>query len=104
MIKQEISTEESIARILSTPLGSRVMNPEYGSRLFELIDKTADDEWVLLASDFTYEAIEKNEPRVAIQRVKISTGANASIDIVYLENDLQKSVSVALSEVSNATA
>ena len=37
--------EESIKDILLTPLGSRVMLPEYGSRLFELIDRRVDDEF-----------------------------------------------------------
>jgi len=103
MITQEISTEESIARILTTPLGSRVMNPEYGSRLFELVDKTADDEWMLLASDYTFESIEINEPRVAIKSVNIITTPTASIEIIYKEKDSTKKVSVDLG-VLNATA
>lgn len=37
--------EESIRDILITPLGSRVMLPEYGSKLFELVDRKVDDEF-----------------------------------------------------------
>ncbi|EAI3737908.1 baseplate assembly protein, partial [Campylobacter jejuni] len=33
-----VSIEESIKDILITPLGSRVMRPEYGSLLYTLID------------------------------------------------------------------
>ncbi|MGB2553928.1 GPW/gp25 family protein, partial [Campylobacter sp. MOP51] len=40
-----ISVEDSIKDILLTPLGSRVMLPEYGSRLYELIDRKIDDEF-----------------------------------------------------------
>ena len=96
MITQEISTEESIARILSTPLVQRVNRPDYGSRLFELIDKSVTDEWVLLACDYTYEAIENNEPRVIVKNVSISTGDTVFINIEYIEDDTLKNVSVDL--------
>jgi phage baseplate assembly protein W len=85
MTVREISTEESIGRILATPLGSRVMQPEYGSRLFELIDKAVTDEWVLLACDYTYEAIETNESRVSVKNVSIKTGESVAINIEYVE-------------------
>ena len=103
MIKQAISTEESIARILSTPLVQRVNRPSYGSKLFELIDKPVTDEWILLASDYTYEAIENNEARVVVKNVSISTGDSVLINIEYLENDTLKNVSVNLGDI-NATA
>ena len=60
MRKKEIATEEAIKRVLITPLGSRVMRPEFGSRLFELIDRTFNTEYKLDAISFTYEAIERN--------------------------------------------
>ena len=34
---------QSIADILSTPIGSRVMRRNYGSHLFDLIDQAAND-------------------------------------------------------------
>lgn len=94
MIQQVITTEESIKRILLTPLGSRVMMPEYGSRLFELIDKTVTDEWLLDASRYTYEAIENNEPRVLVKKVLINTGDTVSININYTEEGIEKKVEV----------
>ncbi len=103
MIAQEISTEESIARILSTPLVQRVNRPSYGSKLFELLDKPVTDEWILLASDYTYEAIENNEARVVVKNVSIFTGDAVLINIEYLENDTLKNVSVNLGDI-NATA
>ena len=103
MITQEISTEESIARILTTPLVHRVNLPDYGSKLFELVDKPVTDEWVLLASDYTYEAIENNESRVAVKNVSIATGDVVLINIEYLEKGTTKTVSVDLGGI-NATA
>jgi hypothetical protein len=103
MIKQ-LSTQESIARILTTPLVSRVNMPEYGSRLFELIDKPVNDEWILDATRYTFEAIEKNEPRVSIKKVQISTGDTVTINIEYTENGETVVMNLNFMEVENATA
>ncbi len=103
MIKQEISTEESIARILTTPLVTRVNMPNYGSRLFELVDKPVTDEWILLASDYTYDAVENNEPRVEIKNVSINVGDVVAIEIQYIENGVDRSLNFGFGEVINAT-
>jgi len=70
MIKK-IKTEEAIKRVLMTPLGSRVMRPEFGSELYKLIDRNFDDEFKLDAISYTYEAIEKNLPEVKIKKVDV---------------------------------
>jgi|GEM_PF-1727041 hypothetical protein len=58
--------ETSIKRILTTPLGSRVMEPLFGSNLHELIDKRPDQEWRLRFIRDTHAAISKWEPRVKV--------------------------------------
>ncbi len=63
------SLQESISRILSTRLGERVMRPEFGSNLYLLRDRKVNDEFRLLATKYTFEAIEKNEPRVAFKKL-----------------------------------
>ena len=70
MIKK-IKTEEAIKRVLMTPLGSRVMRPEFGSELYKLVDRNFDDEFKLDAISYTYEAIEKNLPEVKIKKVDV---------------------------------
>lgn len=101
---QQLDTLESIRRILVTPLGTRVMMPEYGSRLFELVDKTVDDEWVLDATRYTYEAIEKNEPRVVVKKVTIQTGDDAVFHIEYEEAGVPGAVNINYMEVVDAAA
>jgi len=64
-----IDIEKSISRILSTPLGSRVMEPLFGSELYLLIDRKVDDMWKLLFIKYIFEAITKWEKRVKIQSV-----------------------------------
>ena len=71
MAKYIADIKESIKDILLTPLGSRVMLPEYGSRLFELIDRKVDDEFRADLACYVIEAVEKWEPRVKIDEVKL---------------------------------
>jgi len=98
---QQITTAQSIARILTTPLITRVNLPDYGSRLFELIDKSVDDEWILDATRYTYEAIEISEPRADIKKVLISTGDIVNITIKYEEDGTEKTINLDFAEVEN---
>ena len=53
MTKEQL---ERFERIIKTPLGSRVMLPEFGSQLHELIDKTVNDGWIMLLRRYLFEA------------------------------------------------
>lgn len=81
------SIEESIKDILLTPLGSRVMLPDYGSRLFTLIDRRIDDDFRSDLAYFVIEAVEKWEKRVKIKRVKLNSLNNAKLSFsVHLKS------------------
>lgn len=67
-----VSIEESIKDILITPLGSRVMRPEYGSLLYTLIDRKIDDNFKVLLTRYTAEAISKWEKRVKLKGVRFN--------------------------------
>ena len=71
MAKYLADIKESIKDILLTPLGSRVMLPEYGSRLLELIDRKVDDEFRADLACYVIEAVERWEKRVKIDEVKL---------------------------------
>ena len=73
---------QSIADILSTPLGSRVMRRDYGSRLFELIDAPINRSTLLEIYAATAEAIAKWEPRFRLQKV---VAASAAPGVVVLD-------------------
>jgi len=60
---------QSITDILTTPLGSRVMRRDYGSRLFELVDAPTNPATLIDVYAATAEAIEKWEPRFKLSRV-----------------------------------
>ena len=80
---------ESIIRILKTPLGSRVMRPYYGSRLYELRDRKFDDRFKTLATKYIFEAIKINEPRVQVASVdfKIEPISGKISFLIYLTNN-----------------
>lgn len=64
---------QSIADILTTPPGTRVMREEYGSRLFELVDTPLTSASRLLWLAATASAIRRWEPRVLLKRVSVAS-------------------------------
>lgn len=78
---------QSVLDILTTPLGSRVMRREYGSRLFELVDAPLNVQTMQALYAATAEALVRWEPRIRIDRVYAAVdGASVAISIegVYL--------------------
>jgi len=66
-----ISVSEEIKRVLKTKKGSIPMNPEYGSELYKLRDRTLDDEVRLKIISFTFDAIDRWVDRVKCKRVDV---------------------------------
>lgn len=64
---------QSITDILTTPLGSRVMRRDYGSRLFELVDAPMNSETVMDLYAATAEALEAWEPRFQLTQVTLAS-------------------------------
>lgn len=62
---------QSIADILSTPLGSRVMRRDYGSLLFDLLDQPINAALPMLLRAATAGALRRWEPRLRLTRVTI---------------------------------
>lgn len=60
---------QSIATILTTPLGSRVMRREFGSRLFDLIDAKMVQRNILAVYEATAVAIDRWEPRFRLTEI-----------------------------------
>lgn len=55
--------QQSIRKILTTPIGSRVMRRDFGSRLPDLVDAKMVDRNILAIYSASAEAISKWEPR-----------------------------------------
>lgn len=76
---------QSIGDILSTPLGSRVMRRDYGSLLFELVDRPLNPATTLLLIMATAIALARWEPRIAVRQVLFSgTFADGSATLTVI--------------------
>jgi phage baseplate assembly protein W len=75
---------QSVSDILRTPLGSRVLRRDYGSRLMELVDAPLNAETIAEIVAATAEALDRWEPRLRVERVRvseISEGGRVSVEI-----------------------
>lgn len=80
---------QSIENILTTPIGSRVMRRDFGSKLFELIDAPLSPENLIAIYSAVIEALSTWEPRVKVRRVTAQQGSGPghieiNIDGTYL--------------------
>jgi phage baseplate assembly protein W len=62
---------QSIEDILTTPIGSRVMRRDYGSRLYQLVDAPINRALLVEIYSATAEALLKWEPRFELTRVRV---------------------------------
>lgn len=72
---------QSITDILTTPIGSRVMRRDYGSRLFELVDAPMNRGTLVAIYAATAEAIAKWEPRFVVKHVKATNAAAGRVTL-----------------------
>jgi phage baseplate assembly protein W len=70
---------QSIRNILTTPIGTRVMRRDFGSRIFELIDSPMDGQTQVSLIAATAEALDRWEPRFSLSRVSVSSGEDGAI-------------------------
>ncbi|MEQ3671377.1 GPW/gp25 family protein [Pseudophaeobacter sp.] len=81
---------QSVRDILTTPIGTRVMRRDYGSRLYRLVDAPMNDATKLDMMAATYEALDTWEPRLQLEQVGVQHTepghATISIEGVYLPN------------------
>jgi phage baseplate assembly protein W len=72
---------QSVRDILTTPIGTRVMRRDYGSRLYRLVDAPMNDATRLDMMAATYEAIETWEPRLQLESVSVEVSEPGAIVI-----------------------
>lgn len=76
-LEGEAHLVQSIARILTTPIGSRVMRRDFGSLLPELIDHPANNSTAVKLYGATATALMRWEPRFRITSVGFSAGTES---------------------------
>lgn len=76
---------QSIADILTTPIGSRVMRRDYGSMLLDLIDQPANALTRLRLYAAVAVALMRWEPRIRLKKISIQPGDAPGAWILQLE-------------------
>lgn len=66
---------QSVRDILTTPIGTRTMRREYGSRLFQLVDAPMNRATLLNIYAATIEALARWEPRIRVSSVQATSAA-----------------------------
>ena len=62
---------QSIEDILTTPLGSRLMRPEYGSTIRRIVDLPVAEGWKSAVQAEAARALKRWEPRLELTRVQV---------------------------------
>ncbi|PZO04853.1 MAG: phage baseplate protein [Alphaproteobacteria bacterium] len=87
-VSGEAHLRQSIRDILTTPIGSRVMRRNYGSRIPELMDAPMNASIVADLVATTAQALRAFEPRITLKRVlvrAVSAGA-VTLDLIVAVN------------------
>ena len=82
--EDEQDIREAIGIILGTAVGERVMRPEFGSRLEELVFEPNNAATVSLAKNYVQQALGRWEPRIILDDVVVTpTGNRLDIEVIY---------------------
>jgi uncharacterized protein len=76
LARQELDIEQAIRIILLTPKGQRVMRPEFGCQIHDLIFAPNDATTAGLAAYYVEEALGMWEPRIRVQEVTAGPDPN----------------------------
>ena len=87
MLAQEADIASSLEILLTTTRGERVMLPQYGCNLEELVFESLDTRMKTLMADKVESAILYHEPRIELESVRLDDSRELEgvvlIDVVY---------------------
>lgn len=72
---------QSIEDILTTPIGSRRMRPEYGSKIRRYVDLPVNDGWKSAVQAEVARALGRWEPRLKLERVRVTAVLDGKITL-----------------------
>lgn len=86
-ISGQAHLEQSVADILFTPLGTRIMRRDYGSLLPQLIDGPANPVMRMRVMAATVMALARWEPRIQVTQVEFTTSGIDGAAVLELQAD-----------------
>lgn len=90
---------QSIADILTTPLGSRIQRREYGSLVPDLVDAPGNRQTLILIYAAIATALLRWEPRISLQRVQLhelTAAGTAVLDIEAIRLDVNQALNLSV--------
>ena len=91
--------KQSIVDILTTPIGSRVICRDYGSKLFQLTDQPINRELFAKIYSAVAEAIDKWEPRFKVEKISINSIKDGHIILSLVGQYLIKQQKISLEDL-----
>lgn len=76
MVSAEVDVRQAIELILGTSHGERVMEPDFGSTLQELVFAAQNTSSQQLATFYVRQALERWEPRIRVEDVRVTSSAD----------------------------
>ncbi len=92
--------KQSITNILTTPIGSRIMRRDYGSRLFERIDQPINGDLIAEIYSDVVEALFTWEPRFEVEQVTVQSIEKGKITINLEGNYVKDGQKIVLENIS----
>ena len=87
MLEEEADIASSLEVLLTTSLGERMMLPQYGCNLDELVFESLDMRMKTLMADKVESAILYHEPRIELEKVQLDDSRELEgvvlIDVIY---------------------
>ena len=74
MVEDHSDVRQAMFIIINTFPGERVMRPEFGCRIHELIFWPANEQTAAIAERYVTEALNRWEPRIELKRVTVTPG------------------------------
>jgi uncharacterized protein len=84
MLEQEADIVSSLEILLSTARGERIMVPQYGCNLDELVFEALDTRMRTLMADKIESAILYHEPRIELESVRVSDSPETKLEGIVL--------------------
>ena len=85
---------QSIEDILTTPVGSRRMRPEYGSKLRRFVDLPVNEGWKSAVQAEVARALGRWEPRLKLDQVRVISVIGGQINMQIVGKYLGDSVTL----------
>ena len=88
LVREEVDIQQSLTILLSTRLGERIMEPQYGCNLHSVVFEKADKSTITFLRDAIESAILYHEPRIKLIEIRAGVEPDQQerifIDIIYL--------------------